>query len=99
MALGPEEGVSENTGVVEGSFTETSIGHSVSAIGNGIGGVEVWCENPGTGQRLGQDISDEGGHYRLIGLPVNQEMRFCFRYSIATNSAKVANPQICPVKD
>jgi hypothetical protein len=80
-ATTPQPGVSVDTGVVDGYITETDSARAASAAGGGISDVEVWCEEPGTGERYGQDISDASGHYRIAGLPAEQELQLRFQYT------------------
>lgn len=76
----PGDGSALNTGVIEGYITEADIARATSAAGNGIGGVEVWCEDPANGERRGQDTTGSDGHYRIGGLPSDTPMLLKFQY-------------------
>lgn len=71
------------SGVVEGYITLDGIFRGTSAVsgnGDGVEGVDVWCEDPGTGQRFGQDTTGPSGYYRMEGLPEGQDLMFKFQY-------------------
>jgi len=80
---GPGNSPALNTGVIEGYITEADVVRGTSAAGDGIPGVEVWCEDPGSGQRLGQDTTGSDGHYRMGGLPEGEPLLLKFQYQLA----------------
>lgn len=90
-ALAPESNLT--TGMVEGYITEADIARGTSAVDDGVPGVEVWCEEPGTGQRLGQDTTDSNGYYRIEGLAEGQEMMLRFRYRHAVQNGNQGGSQ------
>ncbi len=51
-----------------------------------MSGVEVWCEDPGNGNRLGQDTTGSDGHYRIGGLPADTPMVLKFQYQLGDQS-------------
>jgi hypothetical protein len=83
---GPDDGAAVDTGIIEGYITEADIERSTSAAGDGLGGIEVWCEDPGNGQRLGQDTTGNDGHYRIGGLPADTPMLLKFQYQLSSQS-------------
>lgn len=80
---GPEDSTASYTGVIEGYITQSDVARGTSSVGDGIPGVEVWCEEPGTGQRLGQDTTGSDGHYRMEGLPEGEPLLLKFQYQLA----------------
>jgi len=68
------------TGVIEGYITQADIDRGTSDMTNGIPDVEVWCEEPGTGRRMGQDTTDDRGYYCIEGLPEDEELMLKFQY-------------------
>ncbi len=80
MLIDTPDNTQLETGVIDGYITEADIDRGTSDVDDGIEDVEVWCEDPGTGQRLGQDTTDEHGYYRLEGVPTGEAVMLKFQY-------------------
>lgn len=71
----------EQTASVDGYLTQGGISdRAASALDDAVEGAEIWCEDPVTGEVLGQDATDASGYFMLDGLPTGVELMLQFRF-------------------
>ena len=71
----------EQTASVDGYLTQGGIAErAASALDDPVEGAEVWCENPLTGEVLGQDGTDASGYFEIDGLPADVDLMLQFRF-------------------